>query len=129
MLLYKGQQEDIDFIIAFKDKKQITHIVLIEAKGVTSWSTKQLKSKAERLSEIFHGYKEKQMQPHFVLMSPKKSDKISGSIGEWPEWMKGYKHIPLKTNNSDDAELLKVIRCDKNAKAKSNGEYWAVVER
>jgi len=52
----KGQQEDIDFLIAFNendDEKKPTHIVLIEAKGVTAWSNKQMDSKVKRLNEIF----------------------------------------------------------------------------
>ena len=37
----KGQQEDIDWLIAFKGQSKY-HLVLIEAKGVTGWSNKIL---------------------------------------------------------------------------------------
>jgi hypothetical protein len=46
--IIKAQQEDLDFILAYG-----CHIVLIEAKGVTGWTNKQMKSKADRLREIF----------------------------------------------------------------------------
>lgn len=45
-------QEDVDLIIAFIDR-DIYHLILIEAKGETSWSNKQLNSKSERLKKIF----------------------------------------------------------------------------
>jgi hypothetical protein len=48
----KGQQEDIDWLIAF-DNEDKHHIILIEAKGVTGWSNKQMQSKAERFKQTF----------------------------------------------------------------------------
>ena len=47
----EATQEDIDFVIAF-DKGEETHIVLLEVKGVTGWTNKQLISKAAHLDKI-----------------------------------------------------------------------------
>ena len=48
----KAHQEDVAWLIAFKSEN-IYHLVLIEAKGVTSWTNKQMTSKANRFGDIF----------------------------------------------------------------------------
>ena len=80
--LVKGNQEDLDLIIAFQDEctKEV-HLVLIEAKADTGWTNKQLKSKAERLRRIFGGHScnTELVKPHFVPMSP--TDRPCVSLG------------------------------------------------
>ena len=46
-----ANQEDIDLLVAF-DKGPVTHLVLIEAKGVTQFGNAQLISKGRRLKHI-----------------------------------------------------------------------------
>lgn len=44
--------EDVDLLVAYDDGPTC-HIVLLEAKGRTSWINKQMRSKAERLRRLF----------------------------------------------------------------------------
>ena len=73
-----GNQEDIDLLVVFETGGK-THVVLVEAKGDTSWSNEQLKSKAARFRRVFgescNGKDE--LQRHFVLMSPAESERIN----------------------------------------------------
>ncbi len=84
--LYYRNPEDIDLLVAFDDGPK-THLILIEAKAHTGWTNEQLKSKADRLKLIFnedrHG--RELVTPHFLLMSPKRSEEIETE--KWPDWM------------------------------------------
>ena len=83
----KGNQEDVDLLVAFKSEGK-DHVVLVEAKGGSPWRNSQLDSKARRLSDIF-GRKiadGANVRPHFVLIAPKGSSAIEGRT--WPCWMK-----------------------------------------
>ena len=57
------------------DGESTTHLVLVEAKVETGWTNKQLKSKAERLAQIFgEGRPGAHLTtPHYVLASPQTS--------------------------------------------------------
>ena len=78
-------QEDIDLLVAFEDDKNgKTLLILIEAKADSSWTNKQLKSKAERLKIFDEAKIRGNCQPHFVLMSPKRPSKLTVT---WPDWM------------------------------------------
>lgn len=96
--IIKGHQEDMDFIIAF-EKDGVTHIVLIEAKGVTSWGNKQMNSKVSRLKLIFEDNHCHNVKPHLVFLSPSKPQKLE--MQTWSAWMKkdgsdnDFKFIPL----------------------------------
>lgn len=125
--IIKGNQEDIDFLIAFQDGN-IYHVILIEAKGVTSWDNKQMKSKAERLTNIFgeKGTHWPKVVPHFVLMSKNRPQKLDLSF--WPEWMKPNNELhwlPIDIPN----DLVKVTRCNKNGKSDKNGQFWTQAKR
>ena len=125
--IIKAQQEDIDFIIAYKDG-EICHIILIEAKGVTGWTNDQIKSKTNRLKIIFGEdlKKWKNVIPHFVLMSPKEPEKLN--ISNWPEWMKTNKQINwIKLKIQEDLKM--VSRCNEMGDEDQKGEYWKVTDR
>ena len=101
-------QPDIDLLVAFESGGR-THLVLIEAKADTPWNNEQLKQKAPKLRGIFgDGCKSSdQVTPHFVLMSPKRPEKIETE--GWPRWMKPNGEpiwIPLRMPES----LLKATR-------------------
>ena len=49
--IIKGNQEDIDLLVAFPEGEKY-HIVLVEAKGATGWTNKQMQSKADRLTRF-----------------------------------------------------------------------------
>ena len=137
----EATQEDIDFIIAF-DKGEETHIVLLEVKGVTGWTNKQLNSKAVHLDKIdkILDSDEKCYQGvffHFAIFSPKKpTERLKLTKG--PKWMKskandevvwiklplGTKDLPLEIK-----DLWKVERCDKDRKRGKNGKWWTVKPR
>ena len=105
----KGTQEDIDLLVAFRQGAQY-HLILVEAKAYTGWSNDQLKSKANRLREIFSdsGTKYDGVIPHFCLMGPKSTNiKV-----DFPGWMKPSGEllwIDLKLPNG----RRQVNRCDK----------------
>jgi len=123
----KAQQEDIDFIIAFKHDKKCC-IVLIEAKGVSHWGNKQMKSKVKRLKQIFgeSGTRWNNVFPHFIMMSPKKPDNVA--TNDVPEWMlceRAWGWVELTIS-----DFLKGIeRCDVQGKKNRKGEYWKAVKR
>ena len=114
--LFQGNQEDIDLLVAFEERSQKTvHVVLIEAKGVTNWDPRQLKSKTARLNLIFkeNSYGSEEVKPHFILMSPCRPK--DGTVArEWPsiegnerpaEWLR----LPLPD------KLLKATRGNQNS--------------
>lgn len=68
-------QEDIDLLVAFEER-ELTHLVLIEAKGVTGWKRGQIASKLARLQSIFAPFLSDpacRVQPHFLLTGPYES--------------------------------------------------------
>lgn len=79
-------QEDVDLIIAY-NQGVVSHIVIIEAKGVTGWTNKQMESKAERLKAYFgdEGGKWPSVTPHFVIVSPKKMPPNGLNLSRWPK--------------------------------------------
>lgn len=121
----KGTQEDVDFIIAFEDTQNITHIVMIEAKGDSSFTSKQLESKALRLKHIFGEEKCKwtNVQPHFLLCSPKKTSLLKPI---------NFPHYLLNKNNEltwfelpmPKSGLQKIIRSNESSNPKEDGDYW-----
>lgn len=114
--IIKGSQEDIDFLIAYKDNGGIFHLIFLEAKGVTGWSNKQMDSKSARFKEILGQTASKwQIVPHFFLLSPRKPENLNvKSAWKWVEL-----NIPLK-------DLEKVVKCDESGKAKKDGAYWKI---
>ncbi|MDE0038463.1 MAG: hypothetical protein OXU77_13060 [Gammaproteobacteria bacterium] len=120
-----GNQEDIDLLVAFRSSGTV-HIVLIEAKGDTSWSNSQLESKVLRLREMFgevipDGAK---VRPHFVLMAPKESAAINA--GTWPFWMKAAvdRQMCLPWPMT-----MKPTLCDAEGKAKRRGRFVRIDAR
>ncbi len=84
-----GSQEDVDLLIAWED--DAPHVVLIEAKGFTGWSNKQMASKASRLDAIFTDAVRRTVDVHFVLAGPKPSAGLNTS--GWPAWMTGENRV------------------------------------
>ncbi len=125
----KGKQEDVDFILAWQEEEKF-HVVLIEAKGVTSWTNSQIRSKAKRMREIWgnDGKLIEKVVPHFVLMSPRESKGLEKDI--CPDWMcpKGnFTWMRLKL--PENYGTHKVCRCNSNNKIGKGGGYWGVFKR
>ncbi|WP_421204328.1 hypothetical protein [Aeromonas enteropelogenes] len=123
-----GTQEDVDFLLAFVDEKQITHLVMIEAKGDSYFSNGQLDSKNKRFKAIF-GNENKwlNVRPHFLICSPKEPQKIS--IEEPAYFIFNKKSeltwFPLKMGDGKN----KVTRCNEADKACNDGKHWKVEVR
>jgi len=120
-------QEDVDFLLAFLDDSGNTHIVMIEAKGDTSFTNKQLQSKANRLNAIFGANNEKwaNVIPHFLICSPIQPSQLE------------TKNVPsFMLNKKNDGFIWfrlympsnqrKVTRCNQDGKSSKDGEYWKV---
>jgi len=120
-------QEDIDFLLAFLDDSGNTHIVMIEAKGDTPFTNKQLQSKANRLSAIFGKKNEKwtNVIPHFLICSPIKPNKLE------------TKNAPSFMLNKDNdnfnwfrlympSNQRKVTRCHSDGESSKDGKYWKI---
>lgn len=123
--LIRANQEDIDFLVAYQDG-DACHIILLEAKGVTGFTNRQLQSKVQRLREIFgeEGDKWRGVVPHFAMVSPRKPVRVRSS--DWPEWLKPegmvtWVSMPLP------GRLKSITRCDEEGKASARGNYWKVV--
>lgn len=120
--MIKAQQQDIDFIIAFAEESSC-HVILIEAKGVTGWTNKQMNSKADRFANIFgsDGKKWLSVQPHFLLLSPERPSRLN--VSKWPAWMTvdsqlPWAELPIPTG------LRKVTRCTPGGQKDRNGQCW-----
>ncbi|HET7737635.1 MAG TPA: hypothetical protein VFK32_03590, partial [Tepidiformaceae bacterium] len=126
-LVASGTQEDIDLIVAF-DRGNESVVILVEAKGTTSWGNSQLRSKAAKLSAIFADNLDgppPRVTPVFCLMSPAESANIS--VEGFPTWMRrgddpsrmAWLHLPISPGR------MKVVGVDANEKPSMKREYWA----
>lgn len=119
-----SNQEDIDFLIAFK-KEEIYHLILIEAKAESGWTNKQLGSKADKLKAIF-GYNSnlwKNVKPYLLITSPRKS--VNLRVDALPTYLqRSMDDIWFQLNVPD--YLIKITRCDANGKASITGSKWKV---
>ena len=87
-------------------------MVLVEAKGATGWTNRQMRSKAERFNQIFgsDGNRYPKVRPHLCLISPYSPKQLRAD--EWPRWMSNEdsSHIWLKLDFPKGRR--KVTRCD-----------------
>lgn len=126
-LQISGTQEDVDFLIAFVDHENTTHIVMIEAKGDSYFSNGQLDSKNKRFKAIFGNENTwPNVRPHFLICSPKEPQKINI---EDPAYFifKNSELLLLKLDMGDGKK--KVTRCNKDDKACNDGKYWKIESR
>ena len=138
--LVAGNQEDFDLIVAF-DKT----LILIEAKGVTSWRNGQIDSKIKRIETLLK-YQEGSggfvPQIFLVLTSPRRPEslkQLEETINAWPQWMlnnetdKPYwigMDMALDGRPMVDgkAEFHKVVRCaDSGGAVGEAGSHWTVL--
>ena len=116
--LIRGNQEDVDLLVAYEDD-QVTHLVVVEAKGVTGWTNGQMTSKATRLGLIFgqDGSRYPSIAPHFIITSPWRARDLRPA--EWPKWMAPDSIIPWMPLPVRSG-LLRPGRTD------SRGTHWKV---
>jgi len=125
--LITANQEDIDLLIAYPEGA-IHHLILLEAKGVTGWSNKQMRSKANRLQAIFEEPRDRwleKVKPHFAIVSPRRPRHLDES--KWPKWMQlGNQLHWIELRIPDD--LLSISRCNNSGKPDKNGTFWTVLQ-
>ena len=124
--IIKGNQEDIDLVVAFKANTQY-HVVLVEAKGATGWTNGQMRSKAARLQQIFgpEGDRYLGVVPHFCLVSPRPPQQLRAD--EWPRWMSNddESYIWLPLDFAEDRRM--VTRCDASGKRSADGDHFRII--
>ena len=122
-------QEDVDLLLGWRDPSDQHHLALVEAKAYTSWSNKQLASKAARLRSIFgdDGDRYEGVEPHFVLTSfaaPTQKLETDG----WPRWML-REGAPVHVDLTKNGRPRYVVgRVDEEGKPSSNGEWYGIRE-
>ena len=112
----KGNQEDIDLLVAFDEGKK-AHLILLEAKGDTAWSNKQMQSKVDRLTAVFNGADSERVEPHFVFVS-RRPPSIEDRMAPWIDV-----HNHLRCAYRED---LKVTRCDVEGNSEQRWRYWMI---
>ncbi len=119
-----SNQEDIDFLIAFK-KEEIYHLILIEAKAESGWTNKQLGSKADKLKSIF-GFNSciwKNVKPYLLITSPRKP--VNLRVDALPIYLqRSMDDIWFQLNVPD--YLIKITRCDETGRPSIAGNKWKV---
>jgi hypothetical protein len=130
-LQISGTQEDVDFLLAFVDHENTTHIVMIEAKGDSYFNNAQLNSKNKRFKAIF-GNEDTwpNVRPHFLLCSPKEPQKIS--IENPAYFIYPQESQLIWFSLIMDTGKNKVTRCmdgEKNNKPSNEGDHWKVESR
>jgi hypothetical protein len=120
-----GHQEDMDLLLAY-DERDVSHLIFIEAKGVTAWANQPMKSKMDRLGSIFgpEGKDWPGVVPHLVLMSPRPPRDLN--VQAWPQWAvpsgkAAWIELPIPT------KLKRVMRCDSKGVPDKTGAFWTVV--
>jgi len=127
----EGNQEDIDLLVAWEES-YATHIVMIEAKGATYFGNKQMESKAKRLEKVFasDGSRWTGVQPHFILMSPRKPSGRYLRTSAIPRWMLqddgAFRWAELP--NMDRTRLRAVMRCDEDGHPSAAGVFWTLAK-
>jgi hypothetical protein len=121
----RGNQQDIDLLIAY-ETEEVTHVLLLEAKGLMDWDKETMEHKAERLSQIFGetGNHYCGVIPHFAIHSPFKPSGLT--TPKWPTWMTDNDHQPAWIPMRLPEDLQKVTRCDENCRKKYDGGYWKI---
>ncbi len=75
--LIRAQQEDVDLLVAYKDQ-DVCRLILLEAKGASSFGNEQFRSKTARFREIFGTTREawSGVVPYFILTSPRRPRRL-----------------------------------------------------
>ena len=123
----RAQQEDVDYLMAY-DSGDDTHLILVEAKGVTGWTNKQMDSKVGRLVQIFgkDGKMWAGVIPYFVIISPRRPRGLSTNA--WPQWMAPNGKVPW-LRLSVPTGLKGISRCDAQGRRDAKSRHWTVITR
>ncbi|MBJ7532693.1 hypothetical protein JDN40_00955 [Rhodomicrobium vannielii ATCC 17100] len=118
----KGNQEDIDLIIAFEKT-----VLLIEAKGVGGWNREQMWSKSNRIKNLplpcglnFQLILTSPYPPNNDFMKSKWVQNIPDGMLKNPYW------VPLTFG--DGSPFFAVTRCDEGGKSDKGGGHWRTIK-
>ncbi|MDI6894822.1 MAG: hypothetical protein QME70_09500 [Bacillota bacterium] len=123
--LITGTQEDIDLLVAF-DTDRESHVIMLEAKGVTAYSNRQFQSKVARLSAVFAAPQAERVVPHLVLVSPvmPRCLRYEGC----PAWIFGEDGRLAWLQLPVPSDMQKIVRCTESGAPNSQGKY-SIVKR
>ena len=124
----KASIEDIDLLVAWVSADGKPHTILVEAKGYTGWSNKQMASKAARLKAIFPDRLEEKFDDHFVLAGPKESKGLM--TNDWPEWMRrdGRVHFAAIPDPGDRMAVQRCT-CEGDPSDSKPPTHWRLLSR
>lgn len=121
---YERNQQDIDLVVAF-ESEDTTIVVLNEAKGFTSWGTKQMESKLRRLDRIVDDATPgKDVVLKLVLTSFGKWSKINVDWGRWAD----QNGPPFVSLDKPDGRVL-IEECDAEGRRKQSGQHVHLVKQ
>lgn len=121
--LITGTQEDIDLLVAF-DTGRKSHVIMLEAKGVTGYSNRQFESKVARLSAAFTVLQAEWVVPYLVLVSPMRPRYLR--YDTCPPWMLGKDGQVAWLQLPMPSDMQKIVRCTESGAPNSQGKYWKV---
>jgi hypothetical protein len=128
-LTVTGNQSDIDLLIAWTDGRDRGQIALLEAKGFSGWSNKQMGYKLSRLGAIFGDLDSPRFEHvdvHLVLVGPKPPTGLK-LVG--PSWAVGPSDglakyfLPL---DPPAAETFAVQRVTSGRTPSAPGSHWVI---
>jgi len=120
-----GTQEDVDLLVAFEDESGINHVIMLEAKGFTSFNNRQFEHKMDRLRGIFRddGQRWQAVKPYFGLVSPRKPSKLQ--VEKCPSWLKVEGTLPWFEMPLPGNRLI-LFRCDEQGRPNQERALWTV---
>ncbi len=123
-----GFQEEMSLLVAWASEEQ-ADVVIVEAQGVSGWSTKRMLSRAHWLGDIF-GYEAASpkfpwITPHAVVVAPT-APPIDLITLEWPEWMVDGEGRPAWVKLPVPSNLQKVTRSTPDGMPRAPGGFWFV---
>lgn len=123
-----GTQEDVDLIVAWSASGS-THLLMVEAKGYTPNSNRQLSSKAAKLHLLFgdDGHRVEGVKPHFILASPTEPRRLN--TADLPSWCLSADGRPRWVELAMPGDSVQPVRCDENARRTKMGDYWTLMMR
>ena len=125
--LVMGSQEDIDLIVCFKGDDDNYRLIFLEAKGYTSWDSRQMSSKVARLKLLFgdDGDSVRQVRPIYCLASPKPPRRLT--VSDWPDWLLNTDRSPHFLELRLPTDRLQVTRWDaEKCEASQEGGHFHI---
>jgi hypothetical protein len=121
-----GTQEDVDLLVAFTDKSNTSHLIMLEAKGVTAFSNKQFRHKMDRFKIIYGDNGQlwqNQVKPYFGFISPRRPQRLL--LDKCPLWLKVDNEIPW-LELPIPGNRLAVFGCDEAGEPNEERAFWTI---